>query len=77
MDGHAIDAQVGSKILLEGNYFNNVRSAFYLFLQLEYLIPSSGEDSGAAFDWSSVCPRLRRRGFRVFRDDWKEVCTEY
>ncbi|TEB33083.1 pectate lyase [Coprinellus micaceus] len=25
MDGHAIDAQVGSRVLLEGNYFNKVK----------------------------------------------------
>lgn len=26
LDGHAIDPEVGSKVLVEGNYFNSVRS---------------------------------------------------
>ncbi|CCO33321.1 putative pectin lyase F Short=PLF [Rhizoctonia solani AG-1 IB] len=35
--GHAIDADTGSKILIEGNYFNKVRT------------PSTGSTKGAAF----------------------------
>ena len=77
MDGHAIDAQVGSKILLEGNYFNNVCLAMHSFLRRVFLNIVSGEDPGAAFDWPSVRPGLRRGGFCMLCDYWKEMRSKY
>ncbi|KAF6754575.1 pectate lyase [Ephemerocybe angulata] len=48
LDGHAVDAQVGSKILLEGNYFNDVKIPVQRSTGQAYAPVSSSEASACS-----------------------------